>query len=240
MRTYATITLLAGLLVRFALAAPADGRVPVPGGGYRLASTRARTPTQVKTTSTALEEGSGRLSNPAHILGRLRIVAEPRRGVPNLAIHDDMDRRSRTGVVRRPASYGGSPAGGGVYWALASWHVDSDNTNRVTTEPGANLTGVIQLTSSLGSSYISSFSNMSGTELNMTGIAQPTWATETLETYGASDYPTGSTVFSDINIMLANGTTPSVTWSTTSDPADDISMTVHIDGATNAEITITY
>ncbi|KAJ7105031.1 hypothetical protein C8R44DRAFT_987841 [Mycena epipterygia] len=65
----------------------------------------------------------------------------------------------------------------------------------VPTSAFATLDSVITLTSSGTSfAYTSSFSNVPGTPLSITGAAQLTWATSTLEAYSvtsASDYPTG-------------------------------------------------
>lgn len=55
----------------------------------------------------------------------------------------------------------------------------------------------------------------------------------------SSDYPTGSTVFSAINLETSDGT-PSVPWSPVSDTADGLITTVNTQGATYAEITINY
>ena len=91
--------------------------------------------------------------------------------------------------------------------------------------------------------YVSSFSNVDKTSLTATGADQLVWATETLESYGvtsSSDYPTGSTVFSSINLRLSDGNAPSVAWTPVSDNGDGLITTVNTDGATDAEITIAY
>ncbi|KAJ7042337.1 hypothetical protein C8F04DRAFT_1176492 [Mycena alexandri] len=127
-------------------------------------------------------------------------------------------------------------------------YLDSANTfftTPVQTSAGATLNGIITLTGSSGSSYnyISQFTNIPGTALDIIGSAELTWATETLEAYGVtaiSDYPAGSTVFSGINLELASGAVPSVSWSNTNDNADGLSTTINTNGAANARITITY
>ncbi|KAJ7092145.1 hypothetical protein C8R44DRAFT_891201 [Mycena epipterygia] len=63
--------------------------------------------------------------------------------------------------------------------------------------------------------YTSSFSNVAGTSLSITGGALLTWSTETLEACSvtsASGYPTGSTVLSGINLKWSSGAVPTVAW----------------------------
>ena len=77
----------------------------------------------------------------------------------------------------------------------------------------------------------------------MNGIAQLVWATITLEGYSiarVTDYPAGSTVFSNTALTLADGSHPSVTWTTTNDTADGITTTVNTQGSTNSKFTIAY
>ncbi|KAJ6590793.1 hypothetical protein B0H10DRAFT_2233539 [Mycena sp. CBHHK59/15] len=151
-------------------------------------------------------------------------------------------------ILQPVLQYGPSAAGGGAFWAVATWYLDSANTfftTPVRTSAGATLNGIITLTGQSGSSfnYNSQFTNIAGTSLSISGASQLTWATETLEAYAvteASDYPAGSTVFSAINLKLASGATPSVSWSHVNDAADGLSTTINTNGATNAQITITY
>ncbi|KAK7057890.1 hypothetical protein R3P38DRAFT_3169398 [Favolaschia claudopus] len=151
-------------------------------------------------------------------------------------------------ILQPVLQYGPSAAGGGSFWAVATWYLDPSNTfftTPVRTSAGATLNGIITLTSSSGSSfnYNSQFTNIGGTSLSISGAAQLTWATETLEVYGVtakSDYPAGTTVFSGINLKLANGNTPSVSWAHQDDTADRLSTTINTNGATNARITINY
>ncbi|KAJ7097352.1 hypothetical protein C8R44DRAFT_859868 [Mycena epipterygia] len=163
-------------------------------------------------------------------------------------LFNSIEPNSGDAILQPVLQYGPSAAGGGSFWALATWYLVGDQTfftTPVRTSAGATLDGVITLTSSSGSSfaYTSSFSNVAGTSLSITGAAQLTWATETLEAYGvtsASDYPTGSTVFSGINLKLSSGAVPTVAWSKVSDTADGLTTTVNTNGATNAVITIVY
>ncbi|KAJ7092305.1 hypothetical protein B0H15DRAFT_169473 [Mycena belliarum] len=163
-------------------------------------------------------------------------------------LFNSIEPNSGNAILQPVLQYGPSAAGGGSFWAVASWYLDPSNTfftTPVRTSPGATLNGIITLTSSSGSSftYNTQFTGIGGTSLSIAGAAQLTWATETLESYGvttASDYPAGSTVFSGINLKLANGGTPSMSWSTQSDAADGLFTSVNTDGATNAQITIEY
>lgn len=162
-------------------------------------------------------------------------------------LFNSIEPASGNAILQPVLQYGPSAAGGGTYWAVASWYLVGSQTYYTTpvrTSAGATLNGVITLTSVSGSkyNYVTSFSNVSGTSLTATGSAQLVWATETLEAYAVSsisDYPAGSTVFSNINIQTSAGT-PAVTWSAVSDSADGLKTTVNTQGATNAKITIAY
>ncbi|KAJ7611205.1 hypothetical protein FB45DRAFT_941268 [Roridomyces roridus] len=163
-------------------------------------------------------------------------------------LFNSIEPNSGNAILQPVLQYGPSAAGGGSFWAVASWYLVGDSTfftTPVRTSAGATLNGIITLTSSSGSSfnYVTSFTNIAGTSLTATGSAQLTWATETLEAYGVStisDYPSGSTVFSGISLVLASGATPSVSWSTVSDSQDGLTTKVVTNGATNAQISITY
>jgi len=154
-----------------------------------------------------------------------------------------------SGAIIQPVlQYGGSAAGGGAYWAVASWYLvgsETYYTDLTTVNVGDELDGVITLTSTDGTNYnyVTSFTNIPNTSITATNSVNLIWATETLEAYGIqsiSDYPTGSTAFTGINIVLQDGSVPSFSWQAISDSADGITTTINVDGATNAEVTITY
>ncbi|CAK5282803.1 unnamed protein product [Mycena citricolor] len=155
---------------------------------------------------------------------------------------------SGNAILQPVLQYGSSAAGGGSYWAVATWYLVGNSvmyTNPVRVSAGANLNGIITLKSHSGSSYnyVSSFTNVGSTSLTVNGAAQLTWATETLEVYSVAsqnDFASGSTVFSNINLSLASGAVPSVKWSTVSSSQDHLTTTVNTNGATNAKITITH
>ncbi|KAF8319995.1 hypothetical protein DL93DRAFT_2074321 [Clavulina sp. PMI_390] len=163
-------------------------------------------------------------------------------------LFNSIEPASGNAILQPVLQWGGSAAGGGAYWAIATWYVTGSNayyTTPYSVSVGQSLVGIINLTSSSGSSYnyLSEFSNIPAAgALALTGSAQLVWATETLEAYGITqvgNYPSGSTVFSGINISTTSGT-PAVTWSTSSDTADGVTATVNTQGATNAVVTIKY
>ena len=164
-------------------------------------------------------------------------------------LFNSIEPASGNAILQPVLQFGPSAAGGGSYWAVASWYLVGGQTyysSLVSSlSVGDSLNAVITLTGSSGNSYnyVSSFSNVDGTTLTATGADQLVWATETLEAYGitsSSDYPTGSTVFSSINLVLSDGSTPSVTWAPVSDTKDGLITTVNVDGAVGAGITIAY
>jgi len=162
-------------------------------------------------------------------------------------LFNSIEPASGNAILQPVLQYGPSAAGGGSYWAVASWYLVGSQTYYTTpvkTSAGATLDGVITLDASSDSkyNYTTSFSNVAKTSLKASNAAELVWATETLEAYAITsikDYPSGSTVFEDINIKLKSGT-PSVTWETSSDSNDGITATVNTQGATNAKVTIKY
>jgi hypothetical protein len=111
-----------------------------------------------------------------------------------------------------------SGAGGGNYWSVASWYVDSSNhafcTPAIPVNVGDRLTGLITLAVQADGSfnYTSQFAGVNGTSLVAQGLSSLVQATETLEAYGltrASDYPDAAqTAMTDINLRIA--TNPAV------------------------------
>lgn len=103
--------------------------------------------------------------------------------------------------------------------------------------------GLIELTA-YGSTYnyISEFTSLANSGLQLTNSEQLVWATQTLEIYNvasAAQLPSGATTFSGINILVTAGI-PAVTWTAVSDPGDGISTVINVQGAQNAEVTIYY
>jgi hypothetical protein len=113
--------------------------------------------------------------------------------------------------------WGPSAAGGGAYWAVASWYADgqggvSHYSTLVRVNPGDVLVGVMTLTgqSATGFSYNCQFTGVANTSLAIQNVQQLTWCIETLEAYGitkATDYPaTARTAFTKIE--MKTGTAP--------------------------------
>ncbi|KAF8310651.1 hypothetical protein DL93DRAFT_2099271 [Clavulina sp. PMI_390] len=149
-------------------------------------------------------------------------------------------------ILQPVLQFGASAAGGGNYWAVANWYGINNvyyYTALQTVSTGQSLQGVITLTGSSGSTYnyLSAFSGMSNT-MSVTGSAQLTWATETLEAYNLvsnKDFPPVSTTFGDIAITTTAGS-PSVTWSVVDSTTDNVDALVLRQGSTNAAIEILY
>ncbi|KAJ7450091.1 hypothetical protein B0H11DRAFT_1928467 [Mycena galericulata] len=149
-------------------------------------------------------------------------------------------------ILQPVLQYGVSNTGGGEFWAVTTWYITGGNafyTTPVPVNTGQVLTGIISLTGQNASnnySYASQFTNVANTTLQVTTTDQIlNSATETLEAYAitdASDYPTGTTVFSGIEMVLADGSVVAPAWSITNDTADGVFMMLGGDGS----LTITY
>ena len=125
-----------------------------------------------------------------------------------------------THILQPVLQWGISPDGGGAYWSVASWFVDSSGnafkTPLVRVNPGDTLTGVMTLTGQSGSnySYRCEFAGLGGTALPVLNINQLVMPVETLECYGiqgCADYPhTWFTAMQSISIASSAGAiTPS-------------------------------
>jgi len=125
------------------------------------------------------------------------------------------------GILQPVLQWGASPAGGGSYWAVASWYVTSLGaafyTPAVKVNEGDTLTGVMTLTGKSGNlfNYTSAFEGIAGTSLPVMNIAELLWCNETLEAYSiadCSDYPnTLYTAFTGITIQTGD-TQPTLDW----------------------------
>jgi hypothetical protein len=148
--------------------------------------------------------------------------------------------------------WGSSAAGGGNYWAVASWYADGQggpayHSTLVRVNSGDVLTGVMTLTgqSPQGFSYNCVLQGIANTSLPIRNIPQLTWLVETLECYGmtqCSDYPaTNKTAM--YGIKIENGKAiPSVAWSVTNSVTDCGQHTLLFDEDTigNGEVDIWY
>jgi hypothetical protein len=127
-------------------------------------------------------------------------------------------------IIQPVLQFGTTPAGGGNYWALASWYVSQDGaaifSQVLQVNSGDSLTGIMQ-ESTLGHWFISSNDTTSGGSTYIS-VSKPNtkfepWAFVTLEVYQVTDcsqYPTGATIpYTNLMIMSAKGK-ESPTWQT--------------------------
>ena len=153
-------------------------------------------------------------------------------------------------ILQPVLQWGVSAAGGGSFWSIASWYVgsggDALHTSLVRVNEGDVLVGVMTLDSRSGNSftYTSSFQGRAGTSLTVQNNPELTWASQTLEAYSVttcSDYPaTDTTPMTAINIRTGTNA-PAVHWSVTNRITDCGQKTVvALDGATNAEVDLSY
>lgn len=159
------------------------------------------------------------------------------------------------GILQPVLQWGSSPAGGGEYWAVASWYVTSGgnayHTAAVKVSPGDVLRGVMRLTKTNTGpgqpttyDYSSEFQGIPNTTLNIQQISELLWCNETLEAYGvtqASDYPDAAeTAYRDIDITTG-GTNPTVTWTPVSSVSDVGQHAVVIsNSSTGGEVDVFY
>ncbi|KAF9558785.1 hypothetical protein CPC08DRAFT_709373 [Agrocybe pediades] len=156
------------------------------------------------------------------------------------------------GILQPVLQFGSSPAGGGNYWAVASWYLVNSNiyfTTPKQVDSGKVITGVMTLTNSTTSgntttyNWNSVFTNMPSTSLSISTTEALTYAYEALEIYsvsGASELPRGSTKMSSINIVTQDGRHPNVNWTVVKDKVDGFELVVVKNGSTNGEVDITY
>jgi hypothetical protein len=126
--------------------------------------------------------------------------------------------------------WGPSAAGGGNYWAVASWYADGQGgqsfySSLVHVNPGQTLVGVMTETGQSGQnfSYNCEFTGIANTSLPIQNVQQLTWCVQTLECYGiqkCSDYPaTSRTSMGGIEIQAGGGTV-SPAWTATNTVTD--------------------
>jgi hypothetical protein len=154
-----------------------------------------------------------------------------------------------TSILQPVLQYGPSAAGGGEYWAVASWFVIGDNayvTSLVEVYPKESLTGIIQQITRKRSlfSYSSQIFGISGTELIVRNIPELIWCTETLEVYGVdecTEFPnTAYSQMYDINVQLKRGTAP-LAWSVTNAQTScGVQTGVIVNGPSNGVVNIYY
>jgi hypothetical protein len=121
-----------------------------------------------------------------------------------------------TMIYQPVLQWGPSAAGGGNYWAAASWYVDGQNgpafkSSLVPVNPGDLLVGVMIMTGQLGAGFNCNcyFEHLANTALAIQNVQELKWCIETLETYGTtarSDYPmTDCTRMTAIELEVGDG-----------------------------------
>jgi hypothetical protein len=144
--------------------------------------------------------------------------------------------QNSTMIYQPVLQWGPSAAGGGAYWAVASWYADGQSghsfySTLVPVNVGDVLTGVMTETGSAAGqfSYNCEFTGVANTSLPATNIEELTWCIETLEAYAitaATDYPnTFKTPMSAIEIMTGQSH-PAITWTATDAVTDTGQHTV--------------
>jgi hypothetical protein len=124
--------------------------------------------------------------------------------------------QNSTMIYQPVLQWGPSAAGGGNYWAVASWYVDGGggpafHGSLIPVNVGQNLLGVMTLTGQSGSdfSYNCQFQGIANSGYPIENVQQLTWCIETLECYGltkCSDYPGGPrTAMTAIEIKTTAG-----------------------------------
>jgi hypothetical protein len=161
---------------------------------------------------------------------------------------NSIEPNSGEAILQPVLQYGESAAGGGKYWAVASWYVSNEvfYSSLVEVNAGHSLTGVIKLTSQREKkfSYSCEFTGISGTNFSIKEIPQLTWCLEALEVYGVdqcTDFPnTPYSRMSGINVRT-NSTTPSVSWGIGNlETACGVQTTIVTNGGVNAAVDIYY
>jgi hypothetical protein len=125
------------------------------------------------------------------------------------------------GILQPVLQWGVSAAGGGPFWAIASWYVKGNgqafHSDLVQVDPGDTLVGLMTQTGQTGSqfNYKSEFQGIANTSLQVENLTELVWCNETLEAYSiddCSDYPsTALTAFREISIETG-ATSPTLIW----------------------------
>jgi len=128
------------------------------------------------------------------------------------------------GILQPVLQWGPSAAGGGQFWAIASWYVTSSghafHTDLIQVSVGDTLLGSMTLTGQSGVrfNYDCEFQGVPVTRLRIRGIAELQWFNETLEAYGVnqcSDYPSSlQASFAGISIQAGASPVP-LNWTAT-------------------------
>jgi Repeat of unknown function (DUF346) len=160
--------------------------------------------------------------------------------------------QNSTMIFQPVLQWGKSGAGGGDYWAVASWYADGtggvafySSLERVA--PGDVLVGIMSTGGPAAHglfSYNSYFHGIAHTHLHIKNVEQLTWCTQTLEAYGVkhcSDYPnTAKTAMRAIGIKTGS-VAPAIAWT----PIDSVtdcnqSAVVVSNSATDGRVDLHY
>lgn len=159
--------------------------------------------------------------------------------------------QNATMIYQPVLQWGVSAAGGGNYWAVASWYADGQTghsfySQLANVNPGDGLVGLMTLTnqSATGLSYNCEFQGIANTSLPIDNVEELTWCIETLEAYSImepSDYPAADkTSMTSIEIKTANGDAP-IIWAPVNAVSDCGQHAVVVsDASPGGEIDIYY
>jgi hypothetical protein len=159
--------------------------------------------------------------------------------------------QNSTMIYQPVLQWGKSQAGGGNFWAVASWYADGQagpafHSTPVPVNVGQTLVGIVTLIgqSASGFTYNCEFQGIANTSLAIANVQQLTQAVETLEAYQlqhCSDYP-DCELTAMRNIAIACGsTTPSTSWTVQNLVTDCGQHCVIVsNSATEGEVDICY
>lgn len=144
------------------------------------------------------------------------------------------EQTSVVNIIQPVIQFGPSSAGGGQYWAMASWYVDSNSnaffSTLTPTQSGHQIVGTM-VKAPTGKWNIVTQDATSGRKTTLsiaTNTTEP-WAFVTLEVYSVSsclEYPTGSDVFSKLSLVSTAGpVTPK--WQTVATPGCEESVKIN-------------
>lgn len=173
----------------------------------------------------------------------------PKKGSQLLYLFNSLMPSDETAILQPVLQWGLSPAGGGPYWAVASWYVKASgeayHTPLVKVSPGEVLHGVMTFAGqgAKGFAYQSEFQGIPGTKFSIQDIGELTMATETLEVYSVDDcseYPVGMTAFLGIGMTLES-LVPEFQWYSSNWPhACRTNLQIVSQSITNGEVDLYY
>jgi hypothetical protein len=144
-------------------------------------------------------------------------------------------------IIQPVLQWGTTPAGGGNYWALASWWVTSFGqalwSSLVQTQAGATVYGTMKMTSPGNWTIVSNVQGGQSTTLKVGNVDPQAMSTVTLECYqmtGCTDYPaSGSTTFTGLSLTdggspVSPTWTPNVDFTTCNENVNPVSSSVVI------------